>query len=444
MATTKIWPVRDNLRRVLDYAENHLKTANPEAYKPHELEDLRAVLSYAADGKKTEQQFFVSGVHCVPEIAFVQMTATKERFGKNGGNLAYHAYQSFAPDEVTPEQCHKIGVALAERIWGDRYEVLVTTHLNTHCVHNHIVINSVSFVDGKKLNNNYAMYFKNLRAESDRLCREYKLSVIDEPGRSKGSKYFQQAEQHGEPTFRNVVRADIDLAITMCMTDRQFYQRMRDWGYTFNFNENRKYPTLRAPGQKQSTRLKTLGEEYTPERITRRILDRYRPFIPPPQKKPTVKQYHYRGSFNNMRSVNGLYVMFLLFVLILRKIRNINRMEYHPNKQLYTPEMREAVRRLEQYSAQTRLLCRHKIETPEQLSAFIESRRADCNMLVVERQRVYDRRRAKSVTPEKMEALNAERDDLSARIKTARNEIKLATDVSTRWQDISAKIRRQR
>jgi hypothetical protein len=95
MATTKIWPVRDNLRRVLEYAENHLKTANPEAYKPHELEALKAVLSYAANGKKTEQQFFVSGVHCVPEIAFQQMAATKTRFGKTGGNLAYHAYHPY-------------------------------------------------------------------------------------------------------------------------------------------------------------------------------------------------------------------------------------------------------------------------------------------------------------------------------------------------------------
>jgi nucleotidyltransferase/DNA polymerase involved in DNA repair len=133
VAVTKIWPVRDNLGRVLEYAENHLKTANPAAYKPYELEDLKAVLSYAADGHKTEQEFFVSGVHCLPEIAFEQMTATKERFGKTGGNLAYYAYQSFAPDEVTPQKCHEIGVELAKRILDDRYEVLVTTHLNTHC-----------------------------------------------------------------------------------------------------------------------------------------------------------------------------------------------------------------------------------------------------------------------------------------------------------------------
>jgi len=81
--------------------------------------------------------------------------------------------------------------------------VLVTTHLNTHCVHNHLVINSVSYVDGEKLDNNYAMYFKNLRAESDRLCREHRLSVIAEPGQSSGSRYLREAEKRGEPTIRN-------------------------------------------------------------------------------------------------------------------------------------------------------------------------------------------------------------------------------------------------
>jgi len=100
-------------------------------------------------------------------------------------------------------------VELAKRIWGDRYEVLVTTHLNTHCVHNHLVINSVSYVDGKKLNNNYAMYFKNLRAESDRLCREHRLSVVTEPGQSSGSRYLREAEKRGEPTIRNVIRSDM-------------------------------------------------------------------------------------------------------------------------------------------------------------------------------------------------------------------------------------------
>jgi len=442
-ATTKIWPVRDNLHRVLEYAENHLKTANPAVYKPQELEDLKAVLSYAADGKKTEQAFFVSGVHCIPEITFEQMTATKQQFGKMGGNLAYHAYQSFAPDEVTPEQCHAIGVELAKRVWGDRYEVLVTTHLNTHCVHNHLVINSVSYVDGKKLNNNYAMYFKNLRAESDRLCREHKLSVIAEPGQSSGSRYLQEAEKRGEPTIRNVIRSDIDTAVAMSMTDRQFYWQMREWGYQFNFDPKRKYPTLRAPGMKTVIRFHTLGEEYVPERITRRILDNHH-CLAPQQKthKPAVKQYRYRGSFHNVRSTGGLYVMFLVFLLLLRKVRNMNRAT--SQRLRYTPELREAIRRIDRYSEQARLLCCHKIETPKQLIGFIESRSKQRKVLTEERNRVYNRMRAKSITPEKLDALKAERDALSKQLAAVRKELAVAHGVLSGHEEIRRKLKAQR
>jgi hypothetical protein len=328
MATTKIWPVRDNLARVVEYAENHLKTANPNAYTEQELRDLRDVLDYAADEDKTAQHFFVTGVNCIAETAYEQMTATKQRFGKTDGNLAYHAYQSFAPDEVSPEQCHRIGVALAKRLWGDKYEVVVSTHLNTHCVHNHFVINSVSFTDGKKLNNNYAMYFDVLRKGSDDICAEMGLSVIENPGKSPGNRYMREAEKRGEPTIHNVIRADIDEAIKRSMTDRQFYTLMKSWGYTFQFSEKRKYPTLRPPGSAQVTRFKTLGVEYTPERITRRILEHGRPLIVP-AVKPTVRRYRVHGSFRDMRRVSGLYVMFLLFVIILRKIINHNR---YPNQ----------------------------------------------------------------------------------------------------------------
>ena len=441
MATTKIWPVRDNLSRVLDYAENHLKTANPSAYTIKELKDLHEVLDYAANSEKTAKQFYVSGVNCIGEIAYRQMSATKQRFGKTGGNLAYHAYQSFAPDEVTPEQCHKIGVELAKRLWGNRYEVLVSTHLNTHCVHNHFVINSVSFVDGLKLDNNYGMYFKNLRTGSDHICREYGLSVIEEPGHSNGSKWMQQAEKRGEPTLYNVVKSDIDNAIRQSMTDKQFYQKMREWGYSFNFSENRKYPTIHAPGQKHNIRFKTLGENYTPEIIAHRILANHRPFVPAQQKLPEVHHYRYLGSFQNMESVSGIYIVYLIFTMILRLI--LYRAPSHPQRIIYTPELRAAIRQMKKYSAETQLLCRHKIETLEQLTAFIESRSEQRKALEQERSKVYNRMKS-AKTPEKLQELKSERDGLSSQIKIIRKELFYANDVFLRSHEIREKLRAQR
>ena len=111
------------------------------------------------------------------------MRAVQERFGKTDGVVALHAYQSFREGEVTPEQCHEIGVALARKVWGKRFQVLVATHMNTDNLHNHFVINSVSYVDGKKYEQRRSQYAE-FRAASDKLCREYGLSVVEQP-RSK-------------------------------------------------------------------------------------------------------------------------------------------------------------------------------------------------------------------------------------------------------------------
>ena len=143
MATTSIWAIKDSLTRVVSYAGNPEKT---------EYSDLEAVLRYAGNDKKTavEKVFLVTGIVCGADTAAEDMTTVKEKFGKTGGIVAMHGYQSFRPGEVTPEQCHEIGVRLARGLWGSRYQVLVATHLNTDCCHNHFVVNTVSYIDGKK------------------------------------------------------------------------------------------------------------------------------------------------------------------------------------------------------------------------------------------------------------------------------------------------------
>ena len=129
MAVTKIWPVKGRLDAVIRYAGNEEKTRLPDLTGLSAgKDDLSDVLQYAANDAKTtrESQLFVSGVNCVPEIARQQMELTKQQFGKTGGTVAFHAYQSFRPGEVTPEQCHAIGVELAKRVWGDGFQVLVS------------------------------------------------------------------------------------------------------------------------------------------------------------------------------------------------------------------------------------------------------------------------------------------------------------------------------
>ena len=122
----------------------------------------------------------------------------QEHFGKTQGVVAMHAYQSFRPGEVTPEQCHQLGMELARRVWGSRFQVLVATHMNTQCLHNHFIINSVSYVDGKKYEQKRSQYH-DLRKISDEICTSHHLSVIQSPG-SKTPRPLYEAEKRGEPT----------------------------------------------------------------------------------------------------------------------------------------------------------------------------------------------------------------------------------------------------
>ena len=174
MAVTKIWAIKDSLQRVLDYAANPDKT---------EYDALAQTLHYAENDAKTklnESAQLVTGIHCRADHAWEDMRAVQERFGKTDGVVALHAYQSFREGEVTPEQCHEIGVALARKVWGKRFQVLVATHMNTDNLHNYFVINSVSYVDGKKYEQRRSQYAE-FRAASDKLCREYGLSVVEQP-----------------------------------------------------------------------------------------------------------------------------------------------------------------------------------------------------------------------------------------------------------------------
>ena len=146
MATTGFWPVRGYLKKVLEYADNPDKTTEKKFLD----DDLYAALRYTENDGKTDERKHVSGINCSAAFAYEEMMAVKRRFGERGKVIAYHGYQSFKADELTPEQAHEIGLETARRMWGKDFQVLVTTHLNTDNLHNHFVVNSVSFRDGHK------------------------------------------------------------------------------------------------------------------------------------------------------------------------------------------------------------------------------------------------------------------------------------------------------
>ena len=167
---------------------------------------------------------YVSGINCSPTTVREEMIAVKKRFGKEGGIVAFHGYQSFAPGECNPAMAHELGKKLAEELWGSRYQVVVATHLDkVNHLHNHFVVNSVSFLDGKRYHRTNQDY-RDMRSISDRLCREYQLSVVKKPEQGMGKHYAQwQAEQKGKPTYHSMVKADVDDAIRKARTEKQFF-----------------------------------------------------------------------------------------------------------------------------------------------------------------------------------------------------------------------------
>jgi hypothetical protein len=309
MAYTSIWSVKGWLSKVLIYTENPDKTENPAYYKKQGMTDVQAqglsdVIDYASQARKTQLtdenaevlRHYVTGVNCQPDTARDEMMAAKIKFGKESGVVAYHGIQSFSPDDLkaglTPDMAHEIGVKLAHRLWGDRYQVVVATHLDkANHLHSHFVVNAVSWTDGIRYHRTEQDYYR-MQSESDKLCREYGLSVIDEPKRGKSKHYGEwQAEREGKPTYRGIVRAEIDGAILESMTERQLWDGLYRQGWRIKFGQD---ITVRPPGKDRGLKLyRNFGEDYSLEAIRRRILANTRPHRlvipanPPPRQADT-------------------------------------------------------------------------------------------------------------------------------------------------------------
>ncbi|MEE3493264.1 relaxase/mobilization nuclease domain-containing protein [Ruminococcus sp.] len=423
MGTTKIWAIKDSLSRVLDYAANPHKTI---------YSDLRNVLHYAGDEAKTggaEKACFVTGVNCSAVTAFDEMRSVQERFGKTTGNVAYHAYQSFKTDEVTPELCHRIGVELARKMWGGGYQVLVATHFNTGTYHNHFVVNAVNMWDGKKFNCNEGAYWK-FRALSDELCAEHRLTIIKNPqGKTPRSIYF--AEKRGDPTTFNLMREAIDYAITCSRGFDDFKRIMRDQGYFIDLNPNRKYWTIRSENSKKAVRMYRLGENYSNDSIKRRIyeqgFDTWQRNADYTHSRITLRDYRptrrrFIGSFKQTKKRTGLVALYMHYCYLLG---------YYPKNRRHqplSPEMKEAWRHLDRLSDQVRLVSHKGLNTIEDVHSFIAETDQLIQAITADRQKVYNKLRRCHNGNQRSELLHR-RDDCTAALTDLRKEKKIALTI---------------
>ena len=228
-------------------------------------------MMYATNADKTEKQFYTTGINCDVDSAVEEMRNAKDFWHKTDGILAFHAEQSFKENEVTPEIAHEIGVRLAEEMWGDRFQVVVSTHLNTKHLHNHFVINSVSFKDGYK----YYSNFENtalLRKTSDELCEEYGLSVLEEKKCKSGINFEKFYKKHiQESDYYKEVKEDLDYTIKNSYTTKDFHKILESMGYNYYYRAG-KLSVRREPYKRNIRVERAFGEEYSVDNITKRIL----------------------------------------------------------------------------------------------------------------------------------------------------------------------------
>lgn len=381
---------------------------------------LQQAVDYALNKEKTEQDLFQSAIGCTLETAFADMRRVKKMWHREDEVQGFHLVQSFAPGESTPEQAHQIGLELAENLLDGRFQAVIATHLNTGHLHNHIVWNSVSMVDGKKYRSNAKTYITQVRRISDELCRKYYLSVIDTQKSEKVARPYVQwlAEQNGKPTWKTPIRQDVDTAVLVAFTWNQFVRELEKKGYSFCLQG--KYFTLKPPGRDRPVRFKTLGESCTPEAIRRRILEP-KPFLPAGKN---IRRGKLRKGKRPLHRLTGLQALYFSY---LYKMGALPRKPSHSSF-----AVREDIRRLDKRIAQMQFLFKHRIDNREQLAALEQEAEAQISALLRERRMLYQQKS----NPPDLAVLNEKLYDLRKTAKFCREIAEQSAEMEKRMKEV--------
>lgn len=234
---------------------------------------LSKAIAYILNPEKTDEKLLVSSYGCASETAAREFEWTRKIGEQKGMNpvriIARHVIQSFEIGEVTPELAHEIGKQFADEILGGKYEYVLTTHIDKDHVHNHLIFNAVDFVDYHAYKSYKRIYY-DMREVSDRLCKENGLSVIP-PSQNKGMSYKEYTEAKRGTSWKQKLKQTIDRLVITAKDYDDFLRLMQEAGYEIKPG---KYISFRAEGQERFTRSKTIGENYTEERIKERIAGR--------------------------------------------------------------------------------------------------------------------------------------------------------------------------
>lgn len=421
MATTKIWSINSRLDVVIDYVGNKEKTTSNE-----DIKNLRQVLNYAQNDFKTEEKKYVTAINCSPETAYQEMLIAHKNCGKKYVDIAYHGYQSFSGKEVTPEQAHKIGVELANELWGDKFQVVVATHINTNNIHNHIVVCSVSYIDGTRTYDNMETYAL-MRHTSDELCKENNLSVLKEKRCGKYnvdySKIYQKNILHSN--YELDTKRDVDLAIAKAKKYNDFIETLKEMGYSVNQRTKDSLSLCKYPYKRNIRIARSFGDDYSISKIKERIYyKKEENFIT--NNKRYYKKIYTGPQIDKLRlKISPMYRKYVYYLYFFKKL---------PNNYYYkeiTFEDRKKTQDFKKLLKEMDFITEHHIDSFRNIKTYEENLKAQITGLGRKRNQIRTKI-SRGGGANEIQELTKEKDNLTQEITKINQELKMCRQIKHR------------
>lgn len=340
----------------------HMKDSGSGFHGRH----LRRSINYILNPDKTQDGRLIGGVNCQPDMAFEQMKETKRKFGKIDQRQGYHIVLSFKEGEITPDTAYEITEKFIELYLRNQYEVVFSVHDNTDHIHSHIVFNSVSCIDGRKYHYKKGDWEKEIQPITNMLCEEYGLSILEiGDEKSDPDRGYQNwsVNRDGPFAWSDMIKRDLDACILQNNTFDDFLVMLKDKGYEL---KQGKYLAVRPPGMSRFKRCKSIGDEYSEERIKQRILEedmssylkKMQTEVKPQIVRCHVKRYR-RAKMSGMQK------------RYYAKLYRIGMLKKKPYSQVY--QYKDDIRKMHKLQQQYLFLARHDVKSSVELAATIMS-----------------------------------------------------------------------
>ena len=400
--------------------------------------NLQAVINYGKNGDKTDNGVLVSSVNCSVNTAYEEMALTKKFFHKEDKTLGYHIIQSFKGNEVSARTANQIGKELAEELWGDKYQVVICTHINKENVHNHLILNSVSFVDGKKYHNsNSEIAF--MKEASDNLCIKYRLSLVNTPRAEKERAFRQNYIDYfnrRDEKMQKII-TDIDEAIKTARRYSDFKLTLKAKGYE-KIKDTGKYLSLKTPYYSRNVRIdRVFGERYSVQGIKEKIYYKEKEKIPVANLNKKYYRKVYAGPKINrfLLKTSSFYKLYVHYLYFFGKLPTKNQY-----KEL-SPEYYKQKRKNNMIFEEINFLARNSFKTVSEVENYMENLEKQLPELKGKKELLW--RNHKSANENDKTNILKEIHALTDKIDTIQAQIKACTRIIAKYEEIKEDYKKE-